>query len=384
VWPPETKGEMMSGGIYLIQDGGKLVKMMEARFPSEDVFQELLASYPDLLPGEQVDPENPRKWLLIAREMGIPAAENESDRWSVDHLFLDQDGIPTLVEVKRSTDSRIRREVVGQMLDYAANVVVHWPMETIRAKFEEQCDQEGSSPSQKLQDCFGMETDEDVYWSNVKKNLQAGCIRMIFVADEIPSELRRIVEFLNEQLDPAEVLAVEIKHFAGEKIQTLVPRVFGLTAEAQGKKTQSVQREPWDADSFMMQLQNTQPRNAQVAGKIMEWARKHNLRFRGGRGAKQATLHILVSTTRPMCLDQWGGISARLSLYTEDIRNGAQDPNLVDRVYGVLNRIDGIQFTPTDKYPGIPLMKLESQENWEIFTEAMSVLLNGLAASNST
>ena len=28
---------------------------------------------------------------------------------------------PTLVEVKRSSDTRIRREVVGQMLDYAAN-----------------------------------------------------------------------------------------------------------------------------------------------------------------------------------------------------------------------------------------------------------------------
>jgi len=32
-------------------------------------------------------------------------------------------------------------------------------------------------------------------------------IRMLFVADRIPAELRRIVEFLNEQMDPAEVLA---------------------------------------------------------------------------------------------------------------------------------------------------------------------------------
>ena len=32
--------------------------------------------------------------------------------------------MPTLVEVKRSSDTRIRREVVGQMLHYAANAVV--------------------------------------------------------------------------------------------------------------------------------------------------------------------------------------------------------------------------------------------------------------------
>src|SRR5262249_3604083 len=31
--------------------------------------------------------------------------------WSVDHLFLDQDAVRTLVEVKRGSDTRIRREV---------------------------------------------------------------------------------------------------------------------------------------------------------------------------------------------------------------------------------------------------------------------------------
>ena len=49
----------------------------------------------------------------------------------------------------------------------------------------------------------------------MKTNLQAGKIRLIFVADVIPSELRRIVEFLNQQMDPGEVLAVEIRQYAG-------------------------------------------------------------------------------------------------------------------------------------------------------------------------
>jgi hypothetical protein len=82
-----------------------------------------------LLAGNQIDIEKPRKWLLVSREAALPSEENGSDRWSVDHLFLDQDAVPTLVEVKRSSDTRIRREVVGQMLDYAANAVVYWPVE---------------------------------------------------------------------------------------------------------------------------------------------------------------------------------------------------------------------------------------------------------------
>ena len=40
-------------------------------------------------------------------------------------------------EVKRSTDTRIRREVVGQMLDYAADAVTYWPVTRIRSMFED-------------------------------------------------------------------------------------------------------------------------------------------------------------------------------------------------------------------------------------------------------
>jgi hypothetical protein len=137
----------VSSGIFLIQTGGDLVEMKEQPYDTEAVLQELLASYPNLLAGDQMDGAAPRRWLLISREMGVPCEEDGSDRWSLDHLFLDQDAIPTLIEVKRSSDTRIRREVVGQMLDYAANAVVYWPVETIRARFEEGCRQRGRGPS---------------------------------------------------------------------------------------------------------------------------------------------------------------------------------------------------------------------------------------------
>src|ERR1035437_1834754 len=112
----------MAGSVFLIQ-GDDLVEMTERAYDSEDVLQTLVARYPNLLAREQVDPNEPRRWLLVTREAGIPDREGGGSRWSLDHLFLDQEGIPTLIEVKRSSDTRIRREVVGQMLDYAANAV---------------------------------------------------------------------------------------------------------------------------------------------------------------------------------------------------------------------------------------------------------------------
>ena len=55
-------------------------------------------------------------------------------------------------------------------------------------------------------------------------------IRLVFVAGMIPPELRRIVEFLNEQMDSAEVIALEVGQFVGQGLQTLVPRLIGLSA----------------------------------------------------------------------------------------------------------------------------------------------------------
>ena len=54
--------------------------------------------------------------------------------------------------------------------------------------------------------------------------------RLLFVADRIPDELARVVEFLNEQMPRIEVLAVEIKQFRGAALVTLVPQVIGRTA----------------------------------------------------------------------------------------------------------------------------------------------------------
>jgi hypothetical protein len=223
----------MGGTIYLVQNDKRLLEMTEAPYSSEDLLQRLLADYPDLLAGDQIDSGEPRQWLLVSRELGLPADGNGANRWAVDHLFLDQDGIPSIVEVKRSTDVRIRREVVGQMLEYAANAIVFWPVASLRAQFEAGCAEQGRDPDQELADFLGPETNAEDFWRAVKTNLQAGRIRLVFMADQIPAELQRIVEFLSAQMDPAEVLAIEVKQYVGQGIRALVPRLVGRMAQRQ-------------------------------------------------------------------------------------------------------------------------------------------------------
>lgn len=237
------------------------------------MLQELLENYPNLLAGDQINSSVPRKWLLVKREMEVPSEEDGAGRWLLDHLFLDQDGIPTLVEVKRNSDTRIRREVVGQMLDYAANGIVYWPVEKIIAQFEANCEIKGENYEQILSEFLGIDTDVNEFWEKVKTNLLAGKVRLLFVADEIPPELRRIVEFLNTQMNPAEVLAVEIKQYTGNKLKTLVPRVIGQTVDVKNPKVASEKRQ-WDETSFFQELEAKRGADeTRVARKIFEWAK---------------------------------------------------------------------------------------------------------------
>lgn len=224
----------MDAGVFLLQDDETLVRMNERPYAAEALLQRLLATHPDLLAGDQIDPDTPRRWLLVDREVGVPAATGGTDRWSLDHLFLDQDAVPTFVEVKRADDPRARREVVAQMLDYAANATEYWPVERMREIFARRCDAAHLDPTQELRELLGPESDETAFWDQARDNLRLGRVRLLFVADRIPASLRRIVEFLNRQMNPAEVLAVEVRQFApdaGPALRTLVPRVIGQTEQ---------------------------------------------------------------------------------------------------------------------------------------------------------
>jgi hypothetical protein len=221
--------------IYL-RHGDQFVAMIERLYETEDVLQALLAEHPEVLAGGDEAGEH-QGWLLVRREAGVADSKDSSSRWSLDHLFLDALGVPTLVEVKRSTDTRSRREVVAQMLDYAANATAFWKVDLLQEWFETECERQGVDGAAALERAFGV-SDPDAYWANVQTNLAADRIRLVFVADEIPAELRSIVELLNRQMSETEVLAIEVKQYvdANAQHQTIVPHVVGRTEEARAAK----------------------------------------------------------------------------------------------------------------------------------------------------
>lgn len=367
---------MMGGTIFLIQQDGQLMELQETEYDSEDLLQSLLANYPNLMPGDQINSEAPRRWLLIAREASIPAAENGAGRWAVDHLLLDQDAIPTLVEVKRSTDTRIRREVVGQMLDYASHAVVYWPLEKIVAQFEANCQAQGLDPDQVIMDLLGTESDPQEYWQQVKTNLQAGRVRLLFVADQIPPELQRIVEFLNAQMDPAEVLALEIKQFVGQGIKTLVPKIIGLTAAAQEKKSGvSSQGREWDEASFFQELQLRRPiEEVNSARRILAWAQAQGLRLWWGRGRKDGSFFPIYDVGHDSYLLFSVWTYGKIEVQFQDLKKKAPFADEASRLALLqrLNELPDISL-PTDAISRRPSIRLASLTDPLILTRFLEI-----------
>ncbi|MEX2382117.1 MAG: hypothetical protein WD490_07025 [Opitutales bacterium] len=356
--------------IFLINEGETLVPLSQRAYESEDLLQTLLEKYPSLLAGDQINPKTPRRWLLVKREADVPGQENGGGRWFLDHLFLDQEGIPTLVEVKRSTDTRIRREVVGQMLDYAANGVKYWPIESLRSHFESTCEIEGVAPETKIAELIA-EGDQDEFWLKVKTNLQAGRIRMLFVADEIPDELRRVVEFLNEQMDPAEVLAVEIKQYANAQVKTLVPRIIGLTAEAEDRKRVGERRtkRKWDEASFFETLRLSGDQAMEAAGKLLNWAKRKSLRIAWGEGVVNGSVDR-------------GGINNYTFFQFQP--QAKQWPfEKLRELANRLNKIPDVDIRDGDlaRYPSIPLNILADEESMKLFLEAWQWMLEEIDLS---
>ncbi|MBI4505503.1 MAG: hypothetical protein HY691_08210 [Chloroflexi bacterium] len=363
----------MGGRIYLIQGESQLVPMVEQEYDAEDRLQELLASYPDLLAGDQMDSTAPRRWLLVSREMGLASEEDAADRWSVDHLFLDQDGIPTLVEVKRSTDTRLRREVVGQMLDYAANAVVYWPVETIRAEFEANRGREGVGAHDTLAEFLGPEGDAEQYWQKVKTNLQAGNVRMVFVADAIPPELQRIVEFLSRQMNPAQVLAVEVKQFVGQGLKTLVPRVVG-----QPTKPPPPPKKGWDEKSFFEALQRRPDTDqARIARRIYDWVADRGLPMQWSKGQNGA-FYVVVDHRnkefRPVAV-RTGYTNAYVEIELGSLKNAPpfQDESRRVEFLGRLNVIPNVSM-PQDAINGYPSIRLSALKNQAVLEKFLEVL----------
>jgi hypothetical protein len=250
------------------------------------------------------------------------------------------------------------------MLDYAANCVVHWPVGGLQADFEATCEAQRRSSSEVLSDLLGPGASEGDFWLRVKTNLEAGRIRLLFVADVIPPELRRIIEFLNKQMDPAEVLGLELRQFAGEGLRTIVPLVVGQTL--QKASSPGGPERVWDEDSIFTDLSARRPApEVKVARQIVDWMKSSGGKLWFGSGRQDGS--VSTGFTRkdgiqfyPAILWTYGKLEWQFKTmmgrpFFNDVEHRRELANKLNAIRGV-----SISDDQMSKRPSIPLAVLNS------------------------
>jgi hypothetical protein len=385
--------------MHVLTGDGQWIPMADTPYESEDYLQKLLATHPELMPGELFDAADPRRWLLLTREAGIRLATDPSaSRWSMDHLFVDQDAVPTLVEVKRSSDARSRREVVAQMLDYASNLWA-WGPGQARSCLESRCAKEGLDPEAELETLLGPQVDGGLYWNQVDANITAGRLRLVFVADRIGPELRQIIEFLNSQFARAEVVAVEVRQWRGEGVDTLVSDVIGRTAAADalhkgGQTARHVTREEF----FAALRARCTSQDADGVEALISWCETREGWVTFGTGTAWPACYLNWRSENPIwalipTVPNQGGPSTQprqgyvsVPFDALAVRSPFDDEMLQVEYRERLEAIDGISFS-TKTRPSFPMAVLADptrrQEVFEVLAWFVSRVQGGKGASGT-
>jgi len=289
-------------GVYVIEGSGKTAELSRIKCKDEDKeLQRLLEQNHDLLPGDQIRPDDPRRWLLIRREMPVQDPGTGDSRWNIDFFFVDQSGMPTFVECKRFLDTRSRREVIGQMLEYAANGHYYWSKEMVRefsAATAKQQDAELEDVIRSFEPESGDSVDD--FFERIENNLREGQIRLIFFMEESPWELRSIVDFLNRQMERSEVLIVEAKQYEKDGLRIVVPTLFGYTEQARRVKksitvTPGDQRK-WNENEFFDEVKkNLRENDIQAIRRLYDFSRSRGCEIRWGAGKQTGSFSVVPS-----------------------------------------------------------------------------------------
>lgn len=358
--------------------GQDLVPLDDQPFASEKDYQELLADHPELMPGEMIDPEDPPRFALIIREAGIALADGDGgNRWSLDHLFVDHNGVPTLVEVKRAQDTRERRLVVAQMLDYAANLR-SWQPGKGRDVFEQRCAGDAADPVEVLDMAFGSAIDDyDAFWSTFDRNVTGGNLRLIFVADNIPSELTNIIEFLDSQFKVADVMAVEIRQLTGSldddspNERAFISTVKGKTATATAAKP-GVTKPRLQHSEFDAMVQERAPESKKLFDDLMAWCESRGGFISFGTGTTYPACYLNFKNTHHK--DIWafqpavGPNGAYMAIRFDGLsrRHPFDNDQLRGELRDRLNKIDGVS-VEGDGHPSFPLSVLAAPDRYAEF-----------------
>ena len=192
------KGERISGTPMLIKSNGEGIQPQRMGFQEkvfdEDWVQELIHDHPELLPVSDIEPVF-APLIAIGREF-------QTNAGPIDNLFISPNGYITIVETKLWRNPESRRQVVGQIIDYAKELS-GWTYEQLDLsvrKFSTKYRGDNKLGIVELINASGISgviPEKDII-DNISRNLDKGRFLLLIVGDGIREDVESMVEYLNQ------------------------------------------------------------------------------------------------------------------------------------------------------------------------------------------
>jgi hypothetical protein len=249
-----------------------------AAYGKEAELQKLLAESPALISMDEIRP-GAAALVLAAPEFPLPVG-------SIDLLAFSPEGDIAVIECKLASNAEIKRKVIGQVLEYGANL---WEMsyaevdERVRLRM-------GESLAELVKDAVQTpDWDEEAFRLNVESALASGNFILLIVVDEFNDELSRMIRYVNSCGSPGfSLAALEMRKFQSGSMDMLVPRVFGPVRTPKAKSGDGQKRQ-WDEESFFPELKARHGDEAcRVAQGILAWV-KENTSLWWGQGKRSGS-----------------------------------------------------------------------------------------------
>ena len=216
----------------LVLLNGENAPQLVTRVPQGDARREhrlrdLIYDNPTMMPVHELDPSYGRLFT-VARELNIPGVG------FVDVVLADEHGRLVVVECKLWRNPQARREVVGQILDYAREFS-RYAYEDLQRQISVATKQQGNV-LYALAQRAGSTLGEADFVDRVSRDLSAGRFLLLIVGDGITEGTRRIGEYLSNQPGLAFTFGlIEMAEYryadAGGVIHEIVqPRILARTA----------------------------------------------------------------------------------------------------------------------------------------------------------
>ncbi len=191
-------------------------------FAASGELRSLLEQNPGLIAGEPGASREPG-WLLMKQGLEIEDPEFGDPPWVADLVFADRDRTPVFVQCVPSLEERTRREIIGEVMEHVASV--------------QSCFGQSKTPEAWGVDSPELETrlgglaehsgeSAESFVRGVAERLAQGHLRLAYVTGRCPQEFKRVVDFLNRQMEHLQVLVVEVQEFRANGFRLLIPTSF--------------------------------------------------------------------------------------------------------------------------------------------------------------